>query len=187
LDQSPREEAPIEVEVDDEDLFEDFEDPGPAMPEKPEGGSQKVSGSQEDSVEQPLGSEEDLFGDFEDFSQSSTPEKKPRRDSIKKQPPSKPPAPAPSEKSKLRPNQISSQVNGLLESIFTDFYISESNGPASESPKPSQSNQWASIFDSSSPFHAPQDPPNSDSEEEMDIGKKFSPKLSRKQQGERLG
>jgi hypothetical protein len=179
LDQSPIEEAPIEVEVEvgpednDEDLFEDFEDPGPELPEKPERGSQKVSGSQEDSVEHTLGSEEDLFGDFEDFSQSSTPKKKPRRDSVKKQPSPKPVTPAPSERSKLRPNQISSKVNGLLESIFTDFYISDNNGVACETPKPDNAGHWASIFDAASPSPNTQNPSNSDTEEEMDIGKKF--------------
>ena len=175
MEESSREETPIEAEVeaDDEDLFEDFEDPGPAMLEKPEGGSQKVSGSEEDSVEPQLGSEEDLFGDFEDFSQSSTPERKPRRASFKKQPPPKPSAPSPLEKSKLRPNQISSQVNGLLESIFADFSIAANDGPAFDTPKPDHASQWASVFSSSEKFQSTQDPTNSDSEEEMDIGKKI--------------
>jgi hypothetical protein len=193
LDQSPRKEAPIEVEVevaredDDEDLFEDFEDPDPTLPEKPEGGSQKSSGSQEDSIEHPLGSEEDLFGDFEDFSQSSTPKKKPRRDSVKKQPSPKPPAPGPSEKSKIRPNQISSQVNGLLESIFTDFYISDNNGSACETQKPENATKWASIFDTASPNRYTQNPADSDSEEEMDIGKKIlNLKIPRKQRRPRF-
>lgn len=180
MDQSTKEEAPKEVEVevgpedDDEDLFEDFEDPDPALPEKPEGGSYKISGSQEDSVEHPLGSEEDLFGDFEDFSQSSTPKKKPRRDSVKKQPSPKPQTLAPSERSNFRPNQISSQVNGLLESIFTDFYISDNNGVACETRNPDNASQWASIFDAASPSSNTQNLENSDTEEEMDIGKKFS-------------